>query len=261
MKNAIKRVQPSTRSQAERSQARLNYAECSILHELKRILLFLLVFGTTMALSAQRYQKYKPNTKWPYIYENFTDGTIYFDSNQKTKAQLNIHLWGNKLHYISSAQKILEAETSGIIRVEIGGDAYIYNDQQLVKILAAEQNNLVVEVTKADFDALFSGTGAYGSSLNSSASRDLSSLDLGGLDAPELGRLLQEREDGRSISSKQQYYFIINNQQIEANNKDVEKLLKDEDKDAWKTFVKQSKIKWKSIDSLKEVLHFICQHL
>lgn len=27
MKNAIKRVQPSTRAQAERSQARLNYAE------------------------------------------------------------------------------------------------------------------------------------------------------------------------------------------------------------------------------------------
>ena len=214
-----------------------------------------------MASSAQRYQKFKPNTKWPYIYENFTDGTIYFDSNKKSQAQLNIHLWGNKLHYVSSDQKILEADDNGIIRVEIGEDAYIDNDRQLVKILDVEQNNLVVEVTKADFDALFTGTGAYGSSLNSSASRDLSSLDLGGLDSPEFGRLLQEREDGRSISLKQQYFFIINNQQIEANNKDVEKLLKEEDKDAWKTFVKQSKIKWKSIDSLKEVLHFICQHL
>ena len=261
MKNAIKRVQPSTRAQAERSQARLNYAERSILHEVKRVLLFLIVFGTTMALSAQRYQKYKPNTKWPYIYENFTDGIIYFDSNQKTKAQLNIHLWGNKLHYVSSDQKILEADDNEIIRVEIGEDAYIYNDRQLVKILDVEQNNLVVEVTKADFDVLFTGTGAYGSSLNSSASRDLSSLDLGGLDSPEFGRLLQEREDGRTISLKQQYFFIVNDKQIEANNKEVEKLLKDEDKDAWKTFSKQNKIKWKSVDSLKEVLHFICQHL
>ena len=192
MKNAIKRVQPSTRAQAERSQARLNYAERSILHEVKRVLLFLIVLSTAMAMSAQ---KYKPNTKWPYLYADFTDGTIYFDSNQKTQAQLNIHLMGNKLHYVSSDQKILEAETRGIIRVEIGNDAYIYSDDQLVKILAVEQNNLVVEVTKADFDALFSGTGAYGASLNSSASRDLSSLDLGGLDSPELGRLLQEREE------------------------------------------------------------------
>lgn len=258
MKNAIKRVQPSTRAQAERSQARLNYAERSILHEVKRVLLFLIVLSTAMAMSAQ---KYKPNTKWPYLYADFTDGTIYFDSNQKTKAQLNIHLMGNKLHYISSDQKILQAETHGIIRVEIGNDAYIYSDDQLVKILAVDQNNLVVEVTKADFDALFSGTGAYGASLNSSASRDLSSLDLGGLDSPELGRLLQEREDGRTISLKQQYFFIVNDKQIEANNKEVEKLLKDEDKDAWKTFSKQNKIKWKNVDSLKDVLHFICQHL
>jgi predicted phage-related endonuclease len=73
--------------------------------------------------------------------------------------------------------------------------------------------------------------------------------------------LLQEREDGRTISLKQQYFFIVNDKQIEANNKEVEKLLKDEDKDAWKTFSKQNKIKWKSVDSLKEVLHFICQHL
>lgn len=220
-----------------------------------------MVLSTTMALSAQRYQKYKPNTKWPYVYENFDDGTIYFDSNQKTQARLNIHLWGNKLHYISSDQKILEADDNNIIRVEIGNDAYIYNDRQLVKILAVEQNNLVVEQTKADFDALFSGTGAYGASLNSSASRDLSSLDLGGLDSPEYGRLIQEREDGRTISLKQQYSFIVNDKLIDANKKEVEKLLNNEGKNTLDNFIKQNKIKWKDIDSLKEVLQFVCKHL
>lgn len=228
---------------------------------MKRILLLLMVLSTTMALSAQRYQKYKPNTKWPYVYENFDDGTIYFDSNQKTQARLNIHLWGNKLHYISSDQKILEADDNNIIRVEIGNDAYIYNDRQLVKILAVEQNNLVVEQTKADFDALFSGTGAYGASLNSSASRDLSSLDLGGLDSPEYGRLIQEREDGRTISLKQQYSFIVNDKLIDANKKEVEKLLNNEGKNTLDNFIKQNKIKWKDIDSLKEVLQFVCKHL
>ena len=131
----------------------------------------------------------------------------------------------------------------------------------MVKILAVEQNNLVVEQTKADFDALFSGTGAYGASLNSSASRDLSSLDLGGLDSPEYGRLLQEREDGRTISLKQQYSFIINDKLIDASKKEVEKLLNDEGKNTLDNFIKQNKIKWKDIDSLKEVLQFICKHL
>ena len=141
--------------------------------------------------------------------------------------------------------------------MEIGNDAYIYSDNQLVKILDVDQNNLVVELTKADFDALFTGTGAYGSSLNSSAARDLSSLDLGGIDNPELGRLLQERNDGRDLSLKRLYFFIIDGKQIEANKKEVESLLNDNGKKEWKAFQKQNKIKWKNEDSLTKVLSFI----
>lgn len=221
---------------------------------MKKSLLILIMVCAVITVNAQSYE---PNTKWPYIYENFTDGFVFFEGNKKSQMQLNIHLWGNKLHYISTDNKILETRDNGIIRVEIGNDAYIYSDHQLVKILAVDQNNLVVELTKADFDALFTGTGAYGASLNSSAARDLSSLDLGGMDNPELGRLLQERNDGRELSLKRLYYFIIDGKQIEANKKEVENLLKENGKKEWKDFQKQNKIKWKNVDCLTKVLTFI----
>lgn len=224
---------------------------------MKKILLLFAALCIVLTTSAQDYE---PNTKWPYVYENFTDGTIYFDGNKKSQARLNIHLWGNKLHYISEDQRILESTDKGVIRVEIGDDAYLFSDHQLVKILAVEQNNLVVELVKADFDALFTGTGAYGASLNSSSARDLSSLDLGGINNPELGRLLQERSDGRDLSVKHLFFFIIDGKQIEANKKDVESVLNDEGKKEWKAFQKQNKIKWKNIDSLKLVLSFVNQH-
>lgn len=221
---------------------------------MKKILLLFAMLNTILTTNAQNYE---PNTKWPYIYENFTDGTVFFDGNKKAQMQLNIHLWGNKLHYISDDKRILESRDKGVVRVEIGNDAYIFSDHKLVKILAVDQNNLVVELTKADFDALFTGTGAYGSSLNSSAARDLSSLDLGGIDNPELGRLLQERNDGRDLSLKRLYFFIIDGKQIEANKKEVESLLNDNGKKEWKAFQKQNKIKWKDEDSLAKVLSFI----
>ena len=224
---------------------------------MKRLISFLLLVCAVVTTYAQ---KYEPNTKWPYIYENFTDGTIFFEGNKKTDAKLNIHLWGNKLHYLNAEQKIFQSADKGVIRVEIGNDAYIYSDHQLVRIIAVENNNLVVELTKADFDALFSGTGAYGASLNSSATRDLSSLELGGLDTPELGRMLQERNDGRDISLKKQYLFIIGGRQIAANKNDVEDVLNAEGKKEWKTFLKEKKIKWKNEESLKAVLSFINQH-
>ena len=221
---------------------------------MKKILLLFALLNTILTTNAQNYE---PNTKWPYIYENFTDGTVFFEGNKKAQKQLNIHLWGNKLHYLADDNRILEAKDKGVVRVEIGNDAYIYSDNQLVKILDVDQNNLVVELTKADFDALFTGTGAYGSSLNSSAARDLSSLDLGGIDNPELGRLLQERNDGRDLSVKHVFFFIIDGKQIEANKKEVESLLSDNGKKEWKAFQKQNKIKWKDEDSLAKVLSFI----
>lgn len=221
---------------------------------MKKLSPVLLLTLATLTLSAQSYE---PNTKWPYIYEDFTGGTIYFEGNKKKEAMLNIHLWGNKLHYLNESQRIFQSDGKGVIRVEIGNDAYLYSDNKLVRIIKAEKNNVLVELTSGDFDVLFAGTGAYGSSLNSSASRDLSSLDLGGMDSPELGRMLQERNDGRDIPLKHQFYFIINGRQIEATKKEVESLLNDEGKKEWKTFLKQNKVKWKHVDSLTQVLSFI----
>ena len=61
---------------------------------MKKILLLFVMLNTILTANAQNYE---PNTKWPYIYENFTDGAVFFEGNKKTQMQLNIHLWGNKL--------------------------------------------------------------------------------------------------------------------------------------------------------------------
>ena len=223
----------------------------------KIIVLLLLVTG---ALTASA-QKYSPNTKWPYIYENFTEGTIFFEGNKKSEAQLNIHLLGNKLHYLSNEGRIFTSDDKDVIRVEIGSDAYIYSDHKLVRIVAVDKTNLLVELTKADFDALFTSTGAYGSSLNSSSSRDLSSLDLGGMENSELGLMLQEKNDGRDIPLKKQYLFVLGGKQIEATKKSVESVLNADGQKDWKDFQKQNKIKWKNEESLSQVLTFISSHM
>ena len=223
----------------------------------KIIVLLLLVTG---ALTASA-QKYSPNTKWPYIYENFTEGTIFFEGNKKSESQLNIHLWGNKLHYLSNEGRIFTSDDKDVIRVEIGSDAYIYSDHKLVRIVAVDKTNLLVELTKADFDALFTSTGAYGSSLNSSSSRDLSSLDLGGMENSELGLMLQEKNDGRDIPLKKQYLFVLGGKQIEATKKSVENVLNADGQKDWKDFQKQNKIKWKNEESLSQVLTFISSHM
>lgn len=225
---------------------------------MKKTLLTIALLAVTIMATAQ---KYEPNTKWPYLYQDFTSGTIYFEGNQVSKdRQLNIHLLGNKLHYIGEDGRIYQSDDQKVTRVEIGPDAYIFSDHKLVLLVANEGTNLLVKFTRGDFDAMrSSGGGAYGSSTNSSATRDLSSLafDLGGLDKPELGKMLQEKNDGRTIPMVEQYLFVINGQQVEATKKGVEKFAGEARAAELKAFLKENKTKWKSEESLQQLLGFL----
>jgi len=220
-----------------------------------RKVLLMILLGCTISVNAQ----FAPNTRWPYLYENFSQGTIYFAKNQKSEAQLNVHLLGNTLHYITQDGKIFESSDKDVIRVEIGNDTYWFANHKLMQVITQEGDCALLKLIYGDFDSMTSGSGAYGSSLNSSASRDLSSLDLGGLNQPELGKMLQERNDGSEIPLETAYYFILGGKVVEANKKAVTETVEVSQSDNWKKFLKENKIKWKKEDSLISVLGFFAK--
>ena len=117
------------------------------------------VIGLLLLTVVAHAQKFEPNTKWPYVYEHFTPGTIYFEGNEKSSADMNIHLWGNVLHYVKADGKIYQSDDRKVVRVEIGTDAYLYSDHKLMKLIANEGTNLLVLLTKGDFDAMRSNRG------------------------------------------------------------------------------------------------------
>lgn len=221
----------------------------------KIVVSLLMLIAATTAMA----QQYVPNTHWPYVYENFQPGTIFFSDNTKSSADLNIHLWGNVLHYVNKDGKIYQSDDKNVVRVEIGNDAYMYGDHKMMQIVDAKGNAVLVKLAKADFDSMFAGTGAYGGSLNSSASKDLSSLDLGGMNQPELGKMLEAKKDGREINCSYPYYFIIGGKLVEATNKGVASALDADKTKQFESFVKSNKIKWRKEDSLKTVLNFFAK--
>lgn len=222
---------------------------------MKKVVLTTLLLTTVLTITGQEYE---PNTKWPYLYKDFTKGTIYFEGNQKASTlELNVHLWGNALHYVGTDGRIYQSSDQKVMRVEIGTDAYIFFDHKLVKIIAVKGTDLLVSQTQANFDALNTGSGAYGASLNSSASRDLSSLDLGGLDKPELGKMLQEKNDGRTIPLSTTYFFIIDGKIVDANKRAIGKMIQNDRKDQWESLLKNTKIRWKDSESLCKILDFL----
>ncbi len=211
-----------------------------------------------LAIALQVMAKFDPNTKWPYIYENFTDGVVYSTDKTKSEGKLNVHLSGNVLHYIGKDGKVYQDTDRKVARVEIGKDAYIYVDHSLMQIVGSEGENVLLKYTKAEFSRIQSGAGgAYGADLNSSSSRQLSSLELGGMNTPELGMMLQEKNDGAEIPLTTEYYFIIGGKRILADKNKVADFLGSSRIAEWKTFLKENKIKWKKEDCLMTVLKFL----
>lgn len=204
--------------------------------------------------------QYEPNTKWPYLYENFTEGTVYSSDNTRSKMMINIHLAGNVLHYIGKDDRIYKADDNKITRVEIGGDVYLFVNRQLMQLIDSNGNNVLLKLVDADFSRMQSaGGGAYGSDANTLATTKVSSLDLGGMNTPELAKMLLEREDGATIPLVTRYYFIINNKRVEASSGDVGKLIGKVREKEFKAFCKKNKVKWKNEDSLKTVLRYLVE--
>jgi len=199
--------------------------------------------------------QFKANTHWPYLYENFSEGTIYFTGNKEVKSKLNIHLLESSLHYLQDGN-IYQANTHDILEAEIGNDKFICEDGKLMKIISEVKSNKLLKLTVGDFESLLSNKGAYGASSNTQAVKDLSSLEIRGLNNPAHGYMLQEKNEGRIVPLKETYYLLLDKKMIPATKRDIEKYLNDSDKDKWKGFLKENKIKWKDEQKLALLLNY-----
>lgn len=220
---------------------------------MKKLSLLMFALFSTLLCSAQ----YVPTTQWPYLFENFTQGTIYYSNGTKGKAILNLHLLNGDLHFLQG-NNILKTNGTDVVRVEIGDQSFLYVNNQLMEIIDHNGNNVLLKSVLADFDALLSSTGAYGADANTHSRRDLSSLgiSIGGVDITDHGLMQQNKKEGKELNEKVSYYLIINNQTFEANKKEVQKNMPADKTAAWKKFLKENKIKWKDEESLSKVLHF-----
>lgn len=218
---------------------------------MKRSFLLFVVYllcGTVQA-------EYVPNTMWPYIYEDFLPGELVMKNGDKVRASFNIHLQEGELHYLNG-DKILHVIASRVKEVTIGKDRYIPAEGRMMKVIAQEGNNFLLKCVLGDFNALFTGTGAYGASANTQAVRNLSSIEIGGKNIVNHAVLLQNKEGGKELPIVVKLYFFVGEMCVPAHKKNVENSFSIK-QDEWKTFLKANKIKWRKEEDLTKVLHFL----
>ncbi|MDR1683669.1 MAG: hypothetical protein LBS25_09860 [Candidatus Symbiothrix sp.] len=195
-------------------------------------------------------------TMWPYKYSEFTDGTVYLKDGKTLSVPLNIHLLKSALHYLDK-DRIKEATSADIEFVQIGFDKYRMVNKQLMFPLVGDSTGYVAELLLADLEALQESGGAYGSASNTQATRQLSSMEIGGVSRVNHIELKEKKDEGELLPLKIQYFIVTTDEVYPANQKEIRSRLPEEKQAAFKQFVKQHKIKWKQPASLFELLEFL----
>ena len=206
--------------------------------------------------------EYTPTTMWPYIYEEFTEGTVHHKGGQQVIAHLNIHILEGELHFLKN-DEICTVNLSTVDYVELNGDKYVAAGNQIMRVLQENGDGFVLESKLGDFESLFVGSGAYGASANTQSVTNLSSIEIGGKNIVNHSKLLMEKKEdgGRELSYKEKLYIKVGNDYSEALQKEVtDRFFATGIPDDWKPFLKSEKIKWRRSEDLLKVVEFIQRH-
>lgn len=216
----------------------------------------LLLFAAILIASAANAQEC--NTMWPYMFQEFTKGKIYFIDGRSVTLDVNIHYIESHLHYLDHGT-IKQTDGSKIRSVSVEDQDYIFIESQLIKVEAACQDGFVGTITLADLDRLNEASGAYGTSSNVSATRNLSSLEkIGGTSTnTNHMELSRNRNNGETLYLEQDRYLVLYNTRYKATRSAINRSLSREDKKLFKSYLKQHDIDWDSPESILTVIDFL----
>ncbi len=215
---------------------------------IKSYIIIICLFCVTGISSAQEYKlaeeyvegrKYRPTAAYPYLLEEFTEGTAYHKKGANgvvilNKEKFNIFLCDSKLHYISKDDgNKYECIVNDIDSVVIDYTLYICYDDVMLEAVGRNNGNMV---------------------LKRSFVKDLHSFPA------ERGnvayRVVSKINENKELNIVNQYYLYINGVVIDANKKAIVSFVDKKDNKKIKEFIKLNNIKWKEENSLIRLLNY-----
>lgn len=222
---------------------------------MRKFILIPLLFSLCLSAMAQAYT---PTSTWPYLYDQFREGTIYLTQGTTKVREVNVHCAHGKLHYIDNGI-IREVVPTDIVMVEIGQDKYVAQYGSMYKVEVASDKGLVLSLSLGDFGALNETGGAYGTSSTSSATTKLSSFEVEGQVNQNHMLIWESKDDGVELKLKDTYYIKTTKDFVKATQKDLQNYFGDARKGEWKAWLKNHKVKWSSPESLAQIFDFFEQ--
>jgi len=221
---------------------------------MKRFLLLI----TALVLAVPALAQINAYTTWPYYYPEFQPGTVTLFNSRAKEMPVNIHLLKGDLHFLDEKGLIQMIPTGQFRTVQIGDDCFTWVEGSLMRVVPGpDEKNYVAVYSVADLTALNETGGAYGTPATTASTQRITSVDLPGFVNTNHMEQMQNRETGRKLKIKNEYYVVIDGKAVKAGKKQVTEAMGPERAASFKQFLKKNKINWKDEQSLLTLFDFL----
>lgn len=124
-----------------------------------------------------------------------------------------------------------------ISSIEIGNDKFRSVENNIMKVMV-------------DLRSVRTPAGAYGTSTATAAKQKFSSIDIADNIGMKYVELQLGKDGGEQLDTECKFYIISGGRIYPARKKKIENMLNEEEKDEFKAFKRENKIKWSDPDKL-----------
>lgn len=235
-------------------------------------ILIVLTLLSVINVSAQNRtsKEYAPTINWPFLFDDFYDGTILVGNDTVSHAKVNFHLRAEKLFCVDKDGKVARVTFANMNGVIINKRVYRFADGKLMLQIHEEDGAMLVRYKFLDYD-LFDNGYMQGLALYARENLDVSlkanwnnHLDYKNIHMPgefneEYLTLFNNRSTAQELPVKERYYFIINGKLIPANKSGCTELLDKDGRKKFNDYLKSHNLKWKTASDLVTILRFMKQ--
>lgn len=208
-------------------------------------------------------QKYEPRDTWPFVYENFTDGSLYSNTGDVLlSARMNVSVLNQKLYYLKG-ETIMEADMVRLYAAKIGPaeDLYVNVGAKMYRVLAESDGGAALQADILDVERYNKASIGYGVTSYTASTQNVSGLAMESAAGVNINQAQASKEGGEPLPVLEKKYILYGRGRIVPALKREVMDIPDLDKQAAKEFFKENKIKWNQAASLTQVADFLTNNL
>lgn len=230
---------------------------------MNRILFLLLGMTVFLPAFSQDNQAFEPKDTWPFVYESFTDGSIYSSTGETLlNAKMNVSVLNQKLYYLKG-ETIMEADMVRLYAAKIGPaqDVYVNVGAKMYRVLAESDGGAALQADILDAERYNKASIGYGVTSYTASTQNVSGLAMESSAGVNINTAMASREGGEPLPILQKKYILYGQGRMVPALKREVMDIPDLDKQAAKEFFKENKIKWNQAASLTQVADFLTNNL